>query len=185
MIFKTSCWVLEKKKKILKFSLLQNCHFKRLLILGQKHPKITKVVQKTVKIIKLPKYLSHFIKKNPLFNIDLFSRTFEMELPIDANCFAVIFIEYRGFINFPTRFQQIKLQNRLFHQNCRLNQVECLQGSAEIMSHCIVNKQMALASSYIFCPHPECDWSTKNPSIIWFGSTSVNIGRACVNNWYR
>ena len=51
------------------------------------------------------------------------------------------------------------------------------EGTAEIVSHCIENKQMASASSYIFCPHPECDWSAKKPSIVWFGSTSVNIGR--------
>ena len=46
-------------------------------------------------------------------------------------------------------------------------------------------QKMAAASSYIFFPHPECDWSTKKPSIIWFGSTSVDIGRACMNNWHR
>ena len=47
----------------------------------QKHPQIIRVVQKTVKIINLPYYLSHFIKKNPLFDVDLFCRTFDMELP--------------------------------------------------------------------------------------------------------
>ena len=31
------------------------------------------------------------------------------------------------------------------------------EGTAEILSHCIVNKQMAYACSYILCPHPECD----------------------------
>ena len=31
--------------------------------------------------INLPYYLSHFIKKNPLFDVDLFSRTFDMESP--------------------------------------------------------------------------------------------------------
>ena len=41
------------------------------------------------------------------------------------------------------------------------------QGTAEIVSHCMVNKQMASASSYIFRPNPGCDWSTKKPSIIW------------------
>ena len=34
---------------------------------------------KKVKIIYLPYYLSHFFLKNPLFDVDLFSRTFEME----------------------------------------------------------------------------------------------------------
>ena len=43
--------------------------------------KITKNVQKTAKIINLPYYLTHFIKKNPLFDVDLLSRTRDMELP--------------------------------------------------------------------------------------------------------
>ena len=34
-----------------------------------------------VKIINLPYYLSHFIKNNPLFDVDLFCRTFDMESP--------------------------------------------------------------------------------------------------------
>ena len=46
-----------------------------------KHPQITRVVQKTVKTSNLPYYLSHFIKKNPLFDVDLFSWTFDMESP--------------------------------------------------------------------------------------------------------
>ena len=32
-------------------------------------------------MIKLPYYLSQLIKENPLFNNDLFSRTFDMKLP--------------------------------------------------------------------------------------------------------
>ena len=46
-----------------------------------KTPQNYKVVKKTAKIINLPHYLSHFIKKNPLFDVDLFSRTFDMESP--------------------------------------------------------------------------------------------------------
>ena len=53
------------------------------MIFGQKHPQIIRVVQKTVKIINLPYYFSHFIRKNPLFHVDLFSRTFDMESPIN------------------------------------------------------------------------------------------------------
>ena len=34
-------------------------------------------------------------------------------------------------------------------------------------------------------PLPDCDWSIKMPSIICFGSTSVDIGAAYVNNWER
>ena len=36
-----------------------------------------------VKIIDLSYYLSHFIKKNPLLDVNLFSRTFDMESPIN------------------------------------------------------------------------------------------------------
>ena len=59
------------------------------------------------------------------------------------------------------------------------------QGAEETVSHCIVNKQMASASSYIIFPLLDCDWSIKMPSIIWFGSTSVGIVAAYVNNWHR
>ena len=48
-----------------------------------------------------------------------------------------------------------------------------------------LKKKKVSSSSCIFFPHPECDWSTKKPSIIWFGSTSVDIGRACLYNWHR
>ena len=30
---------------------------------------------------------------------------------------------------------------------------------------------------------PYCNWSIKMDRIIWVGSTSVDIGPACVNNW--
>ena len=82
MIFETSCSIFKKIHFFLQFSLFQNSHFWVFFIFGKKHPKITKVVQKTAKIINLPYYLSHFIKKNPLFDVDLFSRTFDMESPI-------------------------------------------------------------------------------------------------------
>ena len=59
------------------------------------------------------------------------------------------------------------------------------KGAAEIVSHCIVNKQMPSDSSYMICPLPDCDWSIKMPSIIWFGLKSVDIGAAYVNNWQR
>ena len=35
------------------------------------------------------------------------------------------------------------------------------------MSHCIINKQMASASSYIICPFPDFNWSIK--SLATFG----------------
>ena len=65
----------------LQFSLFQNSHFWVFFIFGKKHPQITRGVKKTLTIINLPYYLSHFIQKNPLFDFDLFSRTFYMESP--------------------------------------------------------------------------------------------------------
>ena len=32
---------------------------------------------------------------------------------------------------------------------------------------------------------PYCNWSIKMDKIIWFGSTSMNIGPAHGNNWHR
>ena len=32
---------------------------------------------------------------------------------------------------------------------------------------------------------PYCNWSIKISRIIWFGSTSVDIGPAYLNNWKR
>ena len=46
-----------------------------------KNPHNYKSCSKTVKIIKLPYHLSHFIKKYPLFDVDLFSWTFDKESP--------------------------------------------------------------------------------------------------------
>ena len=80
MIFELSCSIF-KKTYFFQFSLFQNSHFWVFLIFGYKYPQIRRVVQKTVKIINLPYYLSRFIKKNPLFDVDLSSRTFDMESP--------------------------------------------------------------------------------------------------------
>ena len=44
-----------------------------------KTPANFKSCSKNVQNINLPYYLSHFIKKNPLFYVDLFSRTFDMK----------------------------------------------------------------------------------------------------------
>ena len=33
--------------------------------------------------------------------------------------------------------------------------------------------------------YPYCNWSIKMARVIWFGSTSVDIGPAYVNNWPR
>ena len=53
-----------------------------------------------VKIINLPYYLSHFIKKKTLFDVDLFPRTFDMESPYSM-------IKRR---NLPTSYSMIKIQ---------------------------------------------------------------------------
>ena len=71
----------------LKYFFFLNFHFFKTVIFGyslflaKKHPQITKVVQRMVKIFNLHYYLSHFIKKFPLFDVDLFSWTFDMESP--------------------------------------------------------------------------------------------------------
>ena len=81
MIFDISFSIFNFFSSFFQLSLFQNSHFWVFLIFGKQHPKITKVAQKTAKIINLPYYLSKFIKKNPLFDVDLFSRTFDMESP--------------------------------------------------------------------------------------------------------
>ena len=67
MLFEISCSIFLKKKYF--FSVFT---FSKQSVLGifdfwLKTPKITKVVQKTAKIINLPYYLSHFIKKKSTF----------------------------------------------------------------------------------------------------------------------
>ena len=42
-----------------------------------------------------------------------------------------------------------------------------VQGAAETVSHCIINKRMASASSYIICPFPDFNYSIK--SLATFG----------------
>ena len=85
VIFDISCSIFNLFSSFFQFSLFQNSHFWVFFYFWLKTTPITRVVQKTVKIINLPYYLSHFIKKNPLFDIDLFSRTFGMESPISIN----------------------------------------------------------------------------------------------------
>ena len=78
IIFEICFSTLKKKSLIFTFS---KQSFLGIFDFWLKHPKITRVAQKTVKVINLPYYLSHFIKKNTVFNIDLFSWTFDMESP--------------------------------------------------------------------------------------------------------
>ena len=70
-----------KKFFFLNFLFFKTVIFGYFWFVDNKHPKTTKDVRKTAKIINLPYYLSHFIKKNSLFDVDLFSRTFDMESP--------------------------------------------------------------------------------------------------------
>ena len=44
--------------------------------------RVAKVVKKMANIIQLAYYLSHLILKNPLFDVDLFPQTFDMESPL-------------------------------------------------------------------------------------------------------
>ena len=81
VILKLRCWIIKKKLFFFSFFTFLNSFSWVFFILGQKHPKITIVFQKTAQTIKLPYYLSRFIKKNTLFYVELFSRTFDMELP--------------------------------------------------------------------------------------------------------
>ena len=81
MIFETSFSILNFLSSFFQFLIFQKSHFWIFFNFWLKHPQITRVVQKTVKIINLPYYLPHFIKKNLLFDVDFFSRTFDMESP--------------------------------------------------------------------------------------------------------
>ena len=85
IIFENSCWILERKRKICQYSLFSNSNFQDFLFGAKYIPKLQNFKKKKVKIIKLPYYLSYFIKKVPLFDIDLFSQTFDMKLPYIPN----------------------------------------------------------------------------------------------------
>ena len=63
MIFDISFSILNFFSSFFQFSLFQNSHFWVFFYFWLKHPQTTRVVQKTVKIINLLYYLSHFIKQ--------------------------------------------------------------------------------------------------------------------------
>ena len=82
MIFEISCWTLKKKKKKLSIFTFSKQSFLGILDFGaQNTPKLQK------QFIKRPKSSNCLIifhissKKNPLVDVDLFSRTNDMELP--------------------------------------------------------------------------------------------------------
>ena len=67
MILEISCLIFKKKHFFFNFHFLKTVIFGYFWFLAKKHPKITKVVQKTNKIINLPYYPSNFIKKKSTF----------------------------------------------------------------------------------------------------------------------
>ena len=54
-----------------------------------------------------------------------------------------------------------------------------------LIVYCIVSKQMVFVSSYIMFSLSKSDKSIKMSSIIWIGSTSVDIGSAYLMNLHR
>ena len=72
--------VVQSLKKNFNFHFFKTVVFGYFLFLAN-IPQNYKICSKTAKVINLPYYLSHFIKKNPLFDVELFSWTFGMELP--------------------------------------------------------------------------------------------------------
>ena len=50
------------------------------------------------------------------------------------------------------------------------------------ISACLIKLTMFQETEAAF---PYCKWSIKISRIIWFGSTSVDIGPAYLNNWKR
>ena len=81
MLFEISCLIFKKKRKNPIFTFSKQS-FLWILDFWLKTPKNYKNCSKNGPNHYLPYYLSHFIKKNPLFDIDLFSRTFDMESPL-------------------------------------------------------------------------------------------------------
>ena len=81
MIFDIRFLIFNFFSSFFQFSLFQKSHFLDIFHFWLKTPQNYKSGSKTVKIINFPYYLSHFIKRNPLFDVDLFSRTFDMESP--------------------------------------------------------------------------------------------------------
>ena len=86
MIFEIICSIFKKTFSFLQFSLFQNSHFWVFFIFGKKKtPKNYKSCSKNGKNhqFALLSFTFHQ-KKNPLFDVDLFSRTFDMESPINS-----------------------------------------------------------------------------------------------------
>ena len=78
----------------------------------------------------------------------------------------------------------LHLHKTLVKQNPIILNFSVDQEAAETMSHYIINKQMASASSYIICPFPDFNWSIK--SLATFGlARQVLIWVAYENNWQR
>ena len=82
MILEISCLISKKKIFILNFHFFKTGIFGCFLFLAKNTPKLQKLLNKTAKIIHLPYYLSHFIKKKIHFlTLTFFLRPFYMESP--------------------------------------------------------------------------------------------------------
>ena len=78
VLFGIRCWIF---KKNLKFSLFKTVIFGDFLFGTKNNPKLKKIKKKNGQNhqIALSSFTFHF--KNPLFDVDHFSRTFDMEMP--------------------------------------------------------------------------------------------------------
>ena len=83
MIFEISCSIL-KKKKSFNFHFFKNSNFWVFLFLAKNTPKFKKC-SKNGQNHQFTLLSFTFNKKNPLFDVDLFSRTFDMKLPCHQN----------------------------------------------------------------------------------------------------
>ena len=81
MIFEISCSIFKKKHFFLQFPLFQNSHFWVILIFWLKTPPNYKSCLKHGQNHQFALLSFTFHKKNPLFDVDLFSRPFDMESP--------------------------------------------------------------------------------------------------------
>ena len=76
-----SCWILEKKRRNHQIFTFSKQSFLKIFDLGQKNtPKLHKLLKKNCPNHKIALLSFTIPEKNPLFDIDLFSRFFNMEL---------------------------------------------------------------------------------------------------------
>ena len=90
MIFKISCSILEEEKKLFSsiFTFSKQSFLGIFFIFGKNTPKLQKLF-KNGQNHQFALLSFTFHQKNPLFDIDLFSRTFDMESPTDDKSIKV------------------------------------------------------------------------------------------------